>query len=94
VTPHRREEGEGEGKTQADIGEAHIRAGILTMHPTKALEEDIPVLYQLQSTHHGRVVTTTEMSGRITLLGVDEVGKLCGVTQEEDRSVVADVVPA
>jgi hypothetical protein len=33
------------------------------------------------------------LGGRVTLLGVDKVGELDGVAEEEDRGVVADHVP-
>jgi len=40
----------------------------------------------------GRVLGTGKVGLRITLLGVDEVGELCGVAEEEDGGVVEDPV--
>ena len=41
----------------------------------------------------GRVVGMGKVSGRVPLLGVNEVGKFRRIAQEEDGSVVVDHVP-
>lgn len=41
----------------------------------------------------GTIIGMGEMSGRIALLGVDEMGKLGWVSEEEDRGVVGDDIP-
>jgi len=42
---------------------------------------------------HGGVISTTEMGSWISLLSVDEVRELGGVSEEEDRCIVGDEVP-
>lgn len=42
---------------------------------------------------HGRVISTRQVVGWVTLLGVDEVRELGWVSQEEDGGVVGDHVP-
>lgn len=42
---------------------------------------------------HRRIIASAQVRRRVTLLGVDEVRELCGVSKEKDGCVIPDKVP-
>lgn len=60
-------------------------------HQNHYLMDRLRILTQIVPEMEG-VISVSEVCARITLLGMDEVRKLCRISQKEHRSVIKDPI--